>query len=66
MSLRTGDLSREDGTAFYAYRGKGGKRGRRELPRPAYEAIVRTLADVGQDPATMDPETSIWQAGVGP
>jgi hypothetical protein len=27
------------------YRGNGGKRGRRELPRPAWEAIRRTLDD---------------------
>jgi integrase len=51
---------------FYSYRGKGGKRGRRELPRPAYEAIVRTLADIGQDLSTMDPDRSLWQAGAGP
>lgn len=35
MGLRAGDISLENETAFYAYRGKGGKRGRRELPRPA-------------------------------
>ena len=33
---------------FYEYRGKGGKTGRRELPRPAYETIVTALARVGQ------------------
>jgi integrase/recombinase XerC len=66
LGLRAGDLSLEDGTAFYSYRGKGGKRGRRELPRPAYEAIRRTLADCGQNLATMDPEASLWQAGGGP
>ena len=66
IGLRAGDLSLEDGTAFYGYRGKGGKRGRRELPRPAYEAILRTLADAGKDLATMDPGESLWQAGAGP
>jgi hypothetical protein len=35
ISLKTGDLSIEGETVFYAYRGKGGKRGRRELPHPA-------------------------------
>lgn len=66
MSLRAGDLSLEGETAFYAYRGKGGKRGRRELPRPAYEAILTTLTDAGKDLATMDPAGSLWQAGAGP
>jgi integrase len=63
IDLRAGDLSLEGETVFYSYRGKGGKRGRRELPRPAYAAILRTLADAGKDLATMDPETSLWQAG---
>src|SRR5664279_1379996 len=65
MSLRAGDLSLEGDTVFYRYRGKGGKRGRRELPQPAYDAICRTVADVGQDLATMDPETSLWQISSG-
>ena len=50
LGLTAGDLSVEGETVFYAYRGKGGKRGRRELPRPAYEAICRTLADAGLVP----------------
>jgi hypothetical protein len=40
--------------------------GRRELPRPAYEAMLRTLADCAKDLATIDPEASLWQAGAGP
>ncbi len=63
IGLRAGDITIEDGTAFYAYRGKGGKRGRRELPRPAYEAVCATLADAGLDLGTMDPSASLWQAG---
>src|SRR5450759_1537203 len=55
LGLRAGDLSVEGETAFYSYRGKGGRRGRRELPRPAYEAIRTTLADTGKDLATIDP-----------
>ena len=39
----------QDGTAFYAYRGKGGKRARRELPQPAYDAVRATLGDAGLD-----------------
>lgn len=66
IGLRAGDITVEDGTAFYAYRGKGGKRGRRELPRPAYEAMLVTLADAGRDPATMAPTESLWQASAGP
>jgi integrase/recombinase XerC len=66
IGLGAGDLSLEGETVFYSYRGKGGKRGRRELPRPAYEAILQTLADAGKDLATMDPGESLWQAGAGP
>ena len=53
-------------TVFYSYRGKGGKRGRRELPHPAYEAICATLADAGKELATMAPGESLWQAGARP
>jgi len=66
LGLTAGDLSLEGETAYYTYRGKGGKRGRRELPRPAYEAISRTLADAGKDLATMAPDESLWQAGARP
>jgi integrase len=62
IGLRAGDLSLEGETCFYAYRGKGGKRGRRELPHPAYEAIRATLADAGKELATMAPAGSLWQA----
>jgi integrase/recombinase XerC len=66
ISLRAGDLSLEGETTFYAYRGKGGKRGRRELPHPAYEAIVATVTDAGKDLATMAPGESLWQAAARP
>jgi site-specific recombinase XerD len=62
LSLRAGDLSVEGETCFYAYRGKGGKRGRRELPHPAYEAICATLTDAGKELASMAPDESLWQA----
>ena len=65
IDLRAGDISLEGETAFYGYRGKGGKRGRRELPRPAYEALCATLGDVGLSLATMDPAASLWQAAAG-
>jgi site-specific recombinase XerD len=66
IGLRAGDLSLEGETVFYAYRGKGGKVGRRELPHPAYDAIRRTLADAGKELVAMDPAESLWQAGAGP
>ncbi len=66
IGLTAGDISLEGETTFYSYRGKGGKRGRRELPRPAHEALCATLADAGLTLATMDPKASLWQAGAGP
>lgn len=66
IGLRSGDITTEGETAFYAYRGKGGQRGRRELPRPAYEAVRATLGDAGLDLANMDRAGSLWQAGAGP
>jgi integrase/recombinase XerC len=66
IGLTAGDISLEGETVFYSYRGKGGKRGRRELPRPASQAIRATLADFGADIASMEPSASLWQAGSGP
>lgn len=66
IGLRAGDITVEGDTAYYAYRGKGGKRGRRELARPVLEAITTTLADAGKELATMDPGESLWQAGSRP
>jgi integrase len=66
INLKAGDITVEGETAFYSYRGKGGKTGRRELPRPAYVAIVATLADCGKELAAMDPAESLWQACAGP
>lgn len=63
MALTAADIAVEDDTAFYAYRGKGGKRGRRELPGPAFEALRTSLADVGLGLATMDAETTLWHSG---
>jgi len=66
MNLKAGDITVEGAKAFYAYRGKGGKRGRRELPRPAFDAIVATIADIGKTLVTMRPEESLWQANASP
>jgi integrase/recombinase XerC len=65
IGLTAGDLSVEGETAFYRYRGKGGKVGRRELPRPAYVALCASLTDAGLSLATMAPSASLWQAGTG-
>src|SRR6478672_9901414 len=66
IGLTAGDIGVEGETAYYSYRGKGGKRGRRELPRPAYEALCVTLGDTGLSLADMDRTASLWQAGTGP
>jgi integrase len=50
----------EGDTAYYTYRGKGGKRGRRELPKPALEAIQTALVAFGRDLSSMTPETPLW------
>ena len=63
INLTAGDVSFDDSAVFYRYTGKGGLRGRRELPRPALTAIVRSLADVGKDLAFMHPGESLWQGG---
>src|SRR6266545_4673112 len=65
INLTAGDISLDGETAFYSYRGKGGKRGRRELPKPAYEALCATLADAGLALEEMEPSASLWQAGAG-
>jgi integrase len=60
LSLTRGDLLEDEGRTFYRYRGKGGKRGKRELPKPAYEAAVAALAAFGKDIATMAPDEPLW------
>ncbi len=60
MALQLQDLTHEGGAVYYRYRGKGGKVRRRELPAPAYAAIMRALAAWGKDRATMAPAESLW------
>jgi integrase/recombinase XerC len=60
IGMKAGDISRDNGTAYYTYRGKGGKQGKRELPRPAFDAIENALGAWGKSPATMDPRESLW------
>jgi len=59
LGLTAGDISVEGETAFYRNRGKGGKRGRRELQRPVYDALQATLSDAGLELALMDPGASL-------
>ena len=66
VNLKAGDISFDDSAVFYRYLGKGGVRGRRELPRPALVAIQRSLADIGKDLSSMQSSESLWQAGAGP
>ena len=47
--MTAGDLSFENEVCFYCYRGKGGKTGRRELPRPAVDALRAGLAAYGRE-----------------
>lgn len=62
LNLRASDIS-QTGGLFYTYRGKGGKTGKRELPRPAFEAIQTALLAFGKDLATMNPDESLWPSG---
>ena len=60
LSLRREDLSEDDGTVYYSYRGKGGGRAKRELPGVAYDAITVGLAAWGKRVAEMEPHESLW------
>lgn len=59
LSLTAGDISTAGGV-FYTYRGKGGKRAKRELPRPAFDAIEAALAAWGKSLGAMRPDESLW------
>ncbi len=60
LGMKVGNLSMESDRTYYTYRGKGGKTGRRELPRPAAEAIRTALEAFGLDLTKMPPETPLW------
>jgi len=60
LNLEVGNLSQEGDAVYYVYRGKGGKQGKRELPRPAYQVIQVALAAFGKDLATMQLGESLW------
>jgi site-specific recombinase XerD len=63
INMKAGDISCDNGTAYYTYRGKGGKQGKRELPRPAFDAIETALAAWGKSMVAMDPGESLWPSG---
>jgi site-specific recombinase XerD len=65
LTLKRGNLIFQGDTAFYTYRGKGGKQGRRELPSPALAAIRMALVAFGVDLETLDPEASLWPSARG-
>ncbi len=60
LNMKAGDLSVEGDRTYYTYRGKGGKRGRRELPQPVTDAVVAALAAFGLNLATMQQGASLW------
>jgi integrase/recombinase XerC len=66
IGLTAGNLFREGDSIQYTYRGKGGKTGKRELPRPAYDAIVTALAAWDKSFDTMAPEESLWPSANNP
>jgi site-specific recombinase XerD len=59
LRLTAGDIEPGE-PAYYVYRGRGGKSGRRELPQPAYVALTAALSAFGQDLGDMAPTESIW------
>ena len=60
LNLKVSDLIQDGEAVYYSYRGKGGKHGKRELPRPAFRAIQQALEAFGKDLAAMKPEESLW------
>jgi site-specific recombinase XerD len=58
--MTAGDLCFDNGVCYYSYRGKGGKTGRRELPRPALDAVRAALSAYGREFEHMSPHESLW------
>jgi site-specific recombinase XerD len=64
LNLKVRDIIQGD-AVFYQYRGKGGKQGKRELPRPAFEAIRAALNGWGKSLDTMAQDESLWPSPSG-
>ena len=62
LRLRAGDLEAEGSKVYYRYRGKGGKRGRQELPPPVVRAIERQLTARGTSLAELPADGPLWPA----
>jgi site-specific recombinase XerD len=60
LNLKAGDLIQDGEAIYYTYRGKGGKRGKRELPQPAFRAIQQALEAFGKDFCNLKPNDSLW------
>ena len=58
--LTAGDLSFDGDVCFYEYKGKGGKTGRRELPRPALDALRAALVAWERELEYLSPHESLW------
>jgi len=60
IGMKAGNIVSDGDRVYYTYRGKGGKQGHRELPRPALNAIRASLGAFGKDLSTMPPDQSLW------
>jgi hypothetical protein len=54
MNLTASTIVREGSRLFYEYRGKRGKTGKGELPKPADHAILTALAACDKDTSRQD------------
>ena len=63
--LTAADITLDSGVSFYTYHGKGGKSGRRELPRPAYEALKAALWAFGCELEELPPDAPLWPSTAG-
>jgi len=60
LGMKCRDITLEGDRAYYVYRGKGGNRGRRELPRPAYEAMQAALAAFSKHLPSLGAGEPLW------
>jgi site-specific recombinase XerD len=65
FNLRVKDIQKSGASYPTPTGAKGGKQGKREFPRPAFDAICVALAAFGKDFASMGPEESLWPSAGG-